>query len=161
MEQNHSSLTWKFANRWTWSINELEINPRENTSHKWTYNSSVIQNFFISLHIVVCERLSVMQRQSAVHTVNLCPKSPESPFLEFQTREAPTPYKWKTSDLGWPKFRPESPLQMKNLEHFSDSRFHHPRIFPPSPPPPLRNEKLKNFFSESRFHHPRISPLPT
>ena len=56
---------------------------------------------------VVCERLSVMHKQVSGWTVNFCPNSPESPFLEFQTRKPPP--QWKTSDLRWPKFTPEYP----------------------------------------------------
>ena len=56
---------------------------------------------------VVCERLSMMHKQVSGWTVNFCPNSPESPFLEFQTRKPPP--QWKTSDLRWPKFTPKYP----------------------------------------------------
>ena len=100
---------------------------------------------------VVCERLSVMHKQVCVRipqTVNLCPNSPESPFLEFQTREPPPqwktsdlrwpkftlwntpPPKWKTSDLRWPKFTPEYPPKMKNF------RFEMTKVYSGIPPPP-------------------------
>ena len=42
---------------------------------------------------VVCDRLSMMHKQVSGWTVNFCPNSPESPFLEFQTRKLPPPMK--------------------------------------------------------------------
>ena len=62
------------------------------------YNS-IVSELFLQLvglllvsTYIVCERLSVMHKQVSVHipqTVNFCPNSPESPFLEFQTRKPP------------------------------------------------------------------------
>ena len=60
---------------------------------------------------VVYERLSVMHKQVSGWTVNFCPNSPESPFLEFQTRKPPP--QWKTSALVWPKFTPKYPPNEK------------------------------------------------
>ena len=64
-----------------------------------------IPSFLVSTY-VVCERLSVMHNQVSGWTVNFCPNSPESPFLEFQTRKPPL---WKASYLRWPKFTPKYP----------------------------------------------------
>ena len=80
----------------------------------WNSSQLEINTFLVSTY-VVCERLSVMHKQVSVHipqTVNFCPNSPESPFLEFQTRK-PLPQKWKTSALRWSKFTPEYPPNEK------------------------------------------------
>ena len=87
---------------------------------------------------VVCERLSVMHKQVSGWTVNFCPNFPESPFLEFQTRNPPPhfgklqiwdyqsllrntpPLFWKTSDLRWPKFTPEYPPFFGKLQIWND-----------------------------------------
>ena len=112
---------------------------------------------------VVCERLSVMHKQVSGWTVNFCPNSPESPFLEFQTRKPmknfrfemtkfnskipPSP-QWKTSDLRWPKFTPKYP-PMKNFrfemtkvyseippQKWKTSDLRWPNLTPKYPPPP-------------------------
>ena len=57
-----------------------------------------------------------MHKQVSGWTVNFCPNSQESPFLEFQTRKPPP--QWKTSDLGWPKFTlkyPPAPWKTSDL----------------------------------------------
>ena len=72
---------------------------------------------------VVCERLSVMHKQVSGWTVNFCPNSPESPFLEFQTR------------------KPHTPSQMKNF------RFEMTKVYSGIPPPP--NEKLQIWDDQS------------
>ena len=54
--------------------------------------SAAVEMCWLVSTYVVCERLSVMHKQVSVHipqTVNFCPNSPESPFLEFQTKKAP------------------------------------------------------------------------
>ena len=48
-------------------------------------------HFHLVSTYVVCERLSVMHKQVSGWTVNFCPNSPESPFLEFQTRKPSPP----------------------------------------------------------------------
>ena len=64
---------------------------------------------------VVCERLSVMHKQVSGWTVNFCPNSPDSPFLEFQTRKPLPPFR-KTSDLRWPKFTLKYPPNFRKLQ---------------------------------------------
>ena len=73
--------------------------------------------------------------------VNFCPNSPESPFLEFQTRKPPPP--WKTSDLRWPKFTLEYPpmknfrFEMFTLEYppkWNTSDLRWPKFTPEYPP---------------------------
>ena len=69
---------------------------------------------------VVCERLSVMHKHIPVHipqTENFCPNSPESPFLEFQTRKPPPPFQ-KTSYLRWRKFTLKYPPPILNNFRF-------------------------------------------
>ena len=76
-------------------------------------------NSYLVSTYVVCERLSVMHKQVSVHipqTVNFCPNSPESPFLEFQTRKFTPPPPWKTSDMRWPKFTLEYPPKWKTSD---------------------------------------------
>ena len=108
---------------------------------------SKIFNWLVSTY-VVCERLSVMQKQVSVWTVNFCPNSPEHPSLEFQIRVPPSP-KWrlqisvdqvwirvappkmKTSDLSWPKFRSEYPPSPNE-----DFRFELTKVQIRVPPPP-------------------------
>ena len=77
---------------------------------------------FISLHTHSVWETTVMHKQVSGWTVNFCPNSPESPFLEYQTRKPPPPeiQIWgdqsflqntppRNSDLRWPKFTPEYP----------------------------------------------------
>ena len=88
-----------------------------------------------------------MHKQVSVHipqTVNFCPNSPESPFLEFQTRK-PIP-QWKTSDLRWPKFTPEYPPKWK-LQIWDDQS-----LLWNTPP------QMKNFRFEMTKVYSRIPP---
>ena len=106
-----------------------------NTSHekvKCVTPKVNLMNIFLVSTYVVCERLSVMHKQVSGWTVNFCPNSPESPFLEFQTRKPPPP-QWKTSDFRWPKFTPEYPPQMKNF------RFQMTKVYSGIPPPALES----------------------
>ena len=86
-------------------------------------------------------------------TVNFCPNFPESPFLEFQTRKPPSPPKWKTSDLRWPKFTPEYPPPHPTPKwKTSDLRW--PKFTPEYPP----NEKLQIWDDQSLLQN---TPHPT
>ena len=96
-----------------------------------------------------------MHKQVSGWTVNFCPNSPESPFLEFQTRKPPhpPPPKWKTSDLGWPKFTPPPPTpRNEKLQIWDDQSL-------------LRNTptpKMKNFrFGMTKVYSGGIPPPPT
>ena len=106
------------------------------------------QDISILFKDLVCERLSVMHKQVSGWTVNFCPNSPESLFLEFQTRKPP---QWKTSDLSWPKFTSECPpyenLQiwgdqslLRNTPHIKNFRFEMTKIYSGIPHP---NEELQ------------------
>ena len=99
--------------------------------HKFGNLQFLSEQIWLVSTYVVCERLSVMNKQVSVHipqTVNFCPNSPESPFLEFQTRKPPPPPQWKTSDLRWPKFTPEYPPSMKTF------RFEMTKVYSGIPP---------------------------
>ena len=104
-----------------------------------------------------------MHKQVSVQftqTVNFCPNSPESPFLEFQTREPP---QWKTSDLRWSKFTPKYPpphekLQiwddqslLRNTPQWKTSDLRSPKFTPKSPP-------MKNFRFEMTKVYSEIPP---
>ena len=90
---------------------------------------------------VVCERLSVMHKQVSGWTVNFCPNSPESPFLEFQTRKPPPHFgKLQIWDDQPPKY--PSPIS----ENF---RFEMTKVYSEIPPP---------FWNTSDLRWPKFTP---
>ena len=88
-------------------------------------------NKLVSTYIV-CEKLSMILKQVSGWTVNFCPNSPESPFLEFQTRKAPPPPEneklqiWDDQSLHRNTPPPHEKLQIWDVRN-----------------PPPQNEKLQ------------------
>ena len=123
--------------------------------HLKRYTPQLLQcRFYLVSTYVVCDRLSVMHKQVSSWTVNFCPNSPESPFLEFQTRKPPLQKKWKTSDLRWPKFTPEYPPNKKlqisddqsllwNTPPMKNFRFEMTKVYSGIPSPQMKNFRFE------------------
>ena len=83
---------------------------------------------------VVCERLSVMHKQVSGWTVNFCLNSPESPFLEFQTRKPPPPilenFRFEMTKV-YSEIPP--PPHFRKLQIWDDQSL--PKFTPKYPPP--------------------------
>ena len=86
-----------------------------------------------------------MHKQVSDCTVNFCPNSPESPFLEFQTRMSPPPMKNFRFEMT--KVYSGIPPKMKNF------RFEMTKVYSGIPPP-----KMKNFRFEMTKVYSGIPP---
>ena len=67
---------------------------------------------------VACERLSVMHKQVCVQLTSnskFLSKFSRKGLSGISDQKAPLP-KWKTSDLGWPKFTPKYPPPNEKLQ---------------------------------------------
>ena len=88
---------WNFLCKLFWTeFNHLKVPPNPNRNFSWRVLTLRRLHCRVTVSLVssyvVCERLSVMHKQVSVYipqTVNFCPNSPESPFLEFKTRKPP------------------------------------------------------------------------
>ena len=130
-----SPLSGEFGQKFTVQPESITDNLSHTT---YVETNNKVHQFFSSRNIkctlllvstyVVCERLSVMHKQVSGWTVNFCPNSPDSPFLEFQTKKAPPPTFRKTSDLRWPKFTLKYPPISENF------RFEMTKVYSEIPP---------------------------
>ena len=76
-----------------------------------------------------------MHKQVSGGTVNFCPNSPESPFLEFQARKPPSPMKNFRFEMT--KVYSGIPPQMKNF------RFEMTKVYSEIPPPQWKTSDLR------------------
>ena len=113
----HNSFTGPRLTLWLWMNTPLR------------FKASV---FLVSTY-VVCERLSVMHKQVSGWTVHFCPNSPESPFLEFQTRKPPP------SIIGKLQIWDDQSLLQNNSPISENFRFEMTKVYSEIPtPPPFR-----------------------
>ena len=113
-------------------------------------------HLLFSLHI--CERLSVMHKQVCVHipqTVNFCPNSPESPFLESLFSPL-----WKVNRKIFKQFIVSvTAIQTRKKTRMHSSRMH-------TPPPQMKNfrfemTKVYSGIPPQMSTPPRTTPLDT